>query len=164
MKYLLCSATFGSNEELVEHYISYHKIHPNNRLFQKLFQSNKNSSIWHKCLRCDHFLTTSNFKIKHDFIEHYNEGSADLFEEKPVDVLKTENLLKFEITVNKYGDYYNFQNSQEIVDDFLRNVSSRFKPSGIKFIKSSCVIENIQGYVWKFEAYYEYKVLNNWCL
>ena len=75
-------------------------------------------------MRCDHFLTTSNFKIKHDFIEHYNEGSADLFEEKPVDVLKTENLLKFEITVNKYGDYYNFQNSQEIVDDFLRNGSS----------------------------------------
>ena len=34
--------------------------------------------------------------------------------------------------------------TQEVVDDFLRNVRSRFKSSGIKFIKSSFVIENIQ--------------------
>ena len=34
--------------------------------------------------------------------------------------------------------------TQEVVDDFLRNVRSRFKPSGMKLIKSSFVIENIQ--------------------
>ena len=144
MKCLLCSATFGSNEELGKHYKSYHKIDPNSRFFQKLFQSNKNSSISRKCLRCDGFLTTSNFKIKHDFLKHYNEGSADFFEEKPADILKTANLLKFEITVNTYGDYYIFENSEEVVDEYLRNIHSRFKLSGIKFIKSSFVIENIQ--------------------
>ena len=127
MKCLLCSATFDSNEELVEHYVSYHKIDANNRFFQKLFQSNKNSSILRKFLRHHNFLTTSNFKIKHDFLKHHNESSADLFEEKPVDVLKTANLLKFEITVNKYDNYYNFDNSDEVVDDFLRNVRSRVK-------------------------------------
>ena len=126
MKCLLCSATFDSNEELGEHYKSYHKIDPNSRFFQKLFQSNKNSSISRKCLRCDDFLTTSNFKIKHDFLKHYNEGSADFFEEKPADILKTANLLKFEITVNTYGDYYIFENSEEVVDEYLRNIHSRF--------------------------------------
>ena len=34
--------------------------------------------------------------------------------------------------------------TREVVDDFLRNVRSRFKPSGMKLIKSSFVIENIQ--------------------
>ena len=67
-----------------------------------------------------------------------------MFEDKPVDVENTANLLKFEITVNKHGDYYDFENSEEIVDDFLKNVRSRFKQSGLKLIKCSFVIENIQ--------------------
>ena len=67
-----------------------------------------------------------------------------MFEDKPVDVENTANLLKFEITVNKHGDYYDFENSEEIVGDFLKNVRSRFKQSGLKLIKCSFVIENIQ--------------------
>ena len=67
-----------------------------------------------------------------------------MFEDKPVDVEKTANLLKFEITVNKHGDYSDFEDSEEVVHDFLKNVRSRFKPSGLKFIKCSFVIENIQ--------------------
>ena len=43
-----------------------------------------------------------------------------MFEDKPVDVEKMANLLKFEITVNKHGDYYDFKNSEEVVDDFLK--------------------------------------------
>ena len=119
MKRLLCSSSFDNDEELIEHIITYHNIDSNNRFLQKPFQSNKNCSVFYKCLRCDDFLTTSDFKIKHDFLKHYNEGDKDLFEDKPVDVEKTANLLKFEITVNKHGDYYDFENSEEVVDDFL---------------------------------------------
>ena len=67
-----------------------------------------------------------------------------MFEDKPVDVEKTANLLKFETAANKHGDYYNFENSEEVVDDFLKNVCSWFKPSGLTLIKCSFVIENIQ--------------------
>ena len=81
-------------------YVSYHKIDPNNRFVQKLFQSNKNCSIFRKCLRCDDFLITSDYKKKHDFLKHYNEGEYDLFEDKPIDIEKTVNLLQLEITVN----------------------------------------------------------------
>ena len=88
-------------------------------------------------------MTTSDFKIKHDFFKH-NEEYNNLFEDKPVDVEKTANLLKFELTVNKNGDYYDFKNSEEVVDDFLKNVHSQSKPSGLKLIKCSFVIENIQ--------------------
>ena len=47
-----------------------------------------------------------------------------MFEDKPVDVEKTANLLKFEVPANKHGDYYEFENSEEVVDDFLKNVRS----------------------------------------
>ena len=67
-----------------------------------------------------------------------------MFQDKLVDVEKTANLLKFEITVNKHDDYYDFENSEEVADDFLKNVRSRFKPSGLKLIKCLFVIENIQ--------------------
>ena len=40
---------------------------------------------------------------------------------------KAGNLLKFEITVNNHGEPYDFENSQEIVDDFLKSVRSHFK-------------------------------------
>ena len=144
MKCLLCSSSFDNDDELIEHYITYHKIDPNNRFFQKLLQSKKNCSVFHKCLRCDDFLTTSDFKIKHDFLKHSNEGYNDLFEDKPADVEKTANLLKFEITVNKHGDYYDFENSEEVAGNFLKDVHSRFKPSTLKLIKCLFVIENIQ--------------------
>ena len=86
---------------------------------------------------------------KHDFLKHYNEGEYDLFEDKPIDIEKTVNLLKFEITVNKHGEYYDFENSEEVVDDFFKNVRSHFKPSGLKLIKCSLVIENIQQSVFE---------------
>ena len=47
-----------------------------------------------------------------------------MFENEPVDVEKTANLLKFEIKVNKHGDCYAFENSEEVLDDFLKNVRS----------------------------------------
>ena len=89
-------------------------------------------------------MTTSDFRIKHDFLKDYNEGYNHLFEDKLVDVEKTANLLKFEITVNKHGDYYDFENSEEVAGNFLKDVHSRFKPSTLKLIKCLFVIENIQ--------------------
>ena len=90
------------------------------------------------------FLTTSDFKTKHDFLKHYNEGYNDLFEDKLVDVEKSANLSKFEITVNKDGDQYDFENSEEVVYDFLKNIRLRFKPSNLKLVKCFLVIEYIQ--------------------
>ena len=54
-------------------------------------------------------------------------------------------MTKFEISIMKYDEYYNFFNSEEVVDDFLRNVRSNVKPSVLKYIKWTFVIENIQA-------------------
>ena len=78
----------------------------------------------------DDFLTSDDYKKNHDFLKHYDEGHNDLFKDKSFDIEKTTNLLKFEITVNKHGEYYDFTNSEDVV--------------GLKLIKSSFMIENIQ--------------------
>ena len=149
MKFLLCSSSFDNEETLMQHYIIYHKVDENNRFFQKPFQPSKNTSVFRKCLRCDDFLTTSNYKVKHDFLKHYEEGRNIVFEEKPFDIIKTNSILKYEITVNKFGEYYNFENAQEVVDEFLKNVCSKYKPAGSVLIKCGFVIENIQQSVFK---------------
>ena len=100
-------------------------------------------------------MTTSDFKIKHDFLKH-DEGYNNLFEDKPVDVEKNANLLKFEITVKKHGDYYDFENSKEVVDDFLKNVRSQFKPFGLKLrqnILSKVIVNDMSGSSWKFRRF-----------
>ena len=77
----------------------------------------------------DDFLTSDDYKKKHDFLKHHDEGHNDLFKEKPFDIEKT-NLLKFEIRVNKHGEYYDFTNSEDVV--------------GLRLIKSWFMFENIQ--------------------
>ena len=70
---------------------------------------------------------------------------TDLYEDKPIDIIKLPFMIKFEISIIKHGEYYNFFNSAEVVDDFLRNVGSKFKPIVLKYIKGTFVIENIQA-------------------
>ena len=72
--------------------------------FFRSFFNQKRTSIFRKCLRCDEFLTTSDFKIKHDFLNHYDGGNNDVLEDKPVDIEKASSLLKYEITVNKHRE------------------------------------------------------------
>ena len=76
MRCLLCSAIFNSNEELIEHYVSYRRADANNRFFQKPFQQSNNMPILHKCLRCNDFITTRDYKAKHDFLKIMMKGKT----------------------------------------------------------------------------------------
>ena len=113
----------------MEHYISYHNVDTNNRFFQKLFQQSRNCSIFRKCLRFDDFLTTGDFKVKCDFLKHYNEGQNELFKDKPVDIETFGKITKYTNSVNKFAENYNFENSEEVVEGFFKYVHSKFSPT-----------------------------------
>ena len=80
----------------------------------------------------------------HDFLKHYDEGQNDLYEEQPLDIIKLPFMTKFEITIIKHGEYYNFFDSTEVVEEFVKNARSKFKPIVLKYIKATFTIENIQ--------------------
>ena len=69
MRCLLSSAVFDNNKELIQHYVSYHRVDANNRFSQKL-QPTNNMPMLRKCLRYDDFITTCNYKSEHDFLKH----------------------------------------------------------------------------------------------
>ena len=104
----------------------------------------KKRSILRKCLRCDGFLSTEKFKVKHDFLKHYADGQNFPFEDKPIEVLKTGGIRSYEISVNKQRNYYNLENVEQVVDDSLKNIRSRFQPKGDVLLKCGFMIENIQ--------------------
>ena len=66
------------------------------------------------------------------------------FEDKPIDVNEHGNIVTYEILPNKYGDYYNFENAEETVNDFLKNVCSKFQITKEVILKCGFLIENIQ--------------------
>ena len=149
MKCLLCSSNFENQEDLLNHYISYHNVDENNWFFQKLFQI-KNKSLSKHCVRCNEFLTTEKHKSIQNFLKHYEERKSIPFEVKPVDIVSYLGLSIYSIEFQKHKDFYDFYdiktfNSERCVDDFLRNIKYKFKPSGKKWTKCSFTIENIQN-------------------
>ena len=82
-------------------------------------------------MKCDDFLTASNYKMKHDILKHYKEGRDIVLEEKPLDIIKTNSILKHEITANNFGEYNDFENAEEVVDEFLKSVYLKFKQAGL---------------------------------
>ena len=144
MRCLLCSASFNNGEKLIEDYIVYHKIDQDNKFFQKLFQAGKKGSILWKCFRCGDFPSAEDFKVKHGFLKHYDDGQKIPFEDKPVEIKKTGAITSYKISLNKYRDYYGFENVEQLADDFLKNVCSKFKPKDEVLLKCGFLIDNIK--------------------
>ena len=94
MKCLLCN--FQSNV-LENVYIDFHNVDWNNKFFIKLFKKQNNVFHGKKCLRCSEFLTSSQFKINHDFLAHYDAGK-NVFEGEPVNYTNLGEMRKYEIT------------------------------------------------------------------
>ena len=128
MKRFLSSSTFQNQEDLFNHYVSYHNVDENNWFFQKLFQI-KNKSLLKQCVRCNEFLTTEKYKPIHNFLKHYEKGKRIPFEDKSIVIVSYPGLLIYSIEFQKHKDFYDFFNSERCVDDFLRNVKYKFKPS-----------------------------------
>ena len=67
-----------------------------------------------------------------------------MFEDKLLDIINNHLILEYEISTEKFGEYYDFYNSEGVVDDFLNNIRSKFRPSGSVLIKCGFMIENVQ--------------------
>ena len=128
MKCLLCSSTFQNQEDLLNHYVSYHNVDENNWFFQKLFQS-KNKALLKSCVTFNEFLTTEKHKSAHIFLKHYDEGRNIPFGNKPIDIVRFPGLTIHSIEFQKHKEFYDFFNSEKCVDDFLRNIRYKFKPA-----------------------------------
>ena len=81
----------------------------------------------------------------HDFLKHYSNGKS-VIEEKPVIVTKIGKITKFDMNYQNHSSFYNFYNSESIVDKFLFNVKNKIQRSNVEFlIRSGFSLENTES-------------------
>ena len=147
MKCLLCEFNSNETQKLRDHYIAQHKVDIENQFFKKLFDEKKNIFYGKKCVRCGEFLPTTRYKNYHDFLKHYESGK-NIIEEKPLIVSNIGSVKKFEITHQAHSQYYDFYNSENLVDEFLFNVKNKIQRTDVDFyVKAGFSLENIQSSV-----------------
>ena len=88
---LFLDSTGRTDEELIEHYISYHKINPENYFFLGLFKG-ENGLFCKECIRCNEFLTTKAEVKKHNFLKHYLAGEQEPAVFKPIDLIRNKDI------------------------------------------------------------------------
>ena len=144
MKCLLCDFKSNEKSEVENHYLNFHNVDKNNIFFQILFDENNNVFHGRRCVRCEEFIPTTKFKLYHDFLKHYSDGK-NVIEEKAVLVSNIGKITKFKISYEKHSSYYDFYNSESIVNEFLFNVKNKIQRSDVDFlIRSGFYLENIQ--------------------
>ena len=115
MKCLLCDFKSNETNEVKNHYLNFHNVDRNNVFFKRLFEDQNNVFHGRRCVRCNEFLPTTKFKSYHDFLKHYSSGK-NVIEEKPLTVTSIGNVTKFEISYQEHSTFYNFYNSESLVD------------------------------------------------
>ena len=56
----------------------------------------------------------------HNFLNHYQQGDRLVTEFKPMTEIRyDENLEKYSINIDEHGKYYNFENSGELINEFM---------------------------------------------
>lgn len=142
---LLFAQWFNDEEKLRKHYVGFRKVDSFNHFFQKLFKSTSKNFKPRKCLRYQDYLSTTKFKAIHNFLKYYDKGKFNQFEEKPIDTIRRGNITNYKVSAQKHREYYKFENSEELVDAFLKNFRSKFNPRE-KYVVIKCgfSIENLQ--------------------
>ena len=144
MKCLLCARQPPNTDELREHYVTFHRVDPNNWFYKNLLECINEIFRAGKCLCCKDFIIMLHEKKNHNFIRHYEERQIKPFELKTMGIKQYGLITKHEISLYKHKDEYDFYDTESVVNDFLKNVKNRFVPNNDVIIKVGFTIENIQ--------------------
>ena len=102
--------------------------------------------VGERCMKCNEFIPTSGYRKSHNFLKHYKDGKDLVFDDKPISIVEIgSNIKKYEIKFSEHSSFYDFFNSEKLVDDFLTNVSKKIKRSNTYFlIRCGFSIEHLQ--------------------
>ena len=149
MKCLLCQYENNEKKKIKEHYLKHHNVDENNSFFKKLIDQKNNLFYGKKCNYCNEFVLN---KPNHDFLKHYGKGlsiddnghgNGNL--DKPINIIDTPSIRKFEITFREHSSFYDFFDLVAVVDSFLaqvKNVIQNYKDNVL--VRAGFSIENVQ--------------------
>ena len=143
MKCVLCKA----NNIEKNHYVEVHNVDHDNIFFKKFIDENEKVVLYRrKCEFCQEFVLSN--KAEHDFVKHYGAGSSNKVKQKsskPFHVVTLGIVKKIEITFKDHSQYYDFYDSDALVDSFLNEVKvlmPRYENNVL--VRAGFSIENVQ--------------------
>ena len=126
MKCLCCGRNFDDKDAIKKHYIDVRNVDSLNYFFERLVLPDK----WfqpRKCFRCEACFVTEREERIHNFLNHYQQGSRLPTEFKTMAKLRYDrNLEKYSINISDHGKYYKFENSTELIDEFMTVFEQKF--------------------------------------
>ena len=146
MKCLCCDRNFDDKDAIKKHYIDVHNVDSLNYFFERLFLPDRRFQP-RKCFRYEAFFVTEREEKIHSFLNHYRQGGRLPTKFKPMTKMRyDENLEKYSINIDEHREYYNFENSGELIDEFMTVFKQKFVPTdGRKSLfKCSFTIVNSQ--------------------
>ena len=96
-----------------------------------------------KCLSCDEFFQTLKVQNLHNFLKRYSKGNTTPFEERTLNSYTIGSIKVFEINVQEHSRCYDFEEPDDVVNNFLSNVQSKFVPTEEVVVKCGFSLENI---------------------
>ena len=152
MECVLCNFRSNIKGKLKQHYVDFHNVDKNNVFFKKLMQQSKNVSYRRKCNICNEFVLAN--KAEHDFLRHYirkisnGNDNKDKNNQKPLTLIRLGSISKIEVSFKEHSSYYDFYDSEALVDSFLAQVKHLVPQNDIDMlIRAGFSIENIQPIV-----------------
>ena len=70
MKCLLCKFNSKNKLEIENHYINFHNVDEENVYFKKLLTKKNDVFVGERCLKCDEFIPTAEYKKFRNFLKH----------------------------------------------------------------------------------------------
>ena len=113
--------------------------------FKKFIAGEQNGFYGKNYFHCGEFLTTKVIKNFHNFLKHYNMGFKESIDEKPIKVTVRGDITIYNLNYQQNHKYYDFFNSERIVDDLIKQVTYLHKPTEQFQFKADFSIENKQN-------------------
>ena len=86
----------------------------------------------------------SKFKKEHDFLKNWSKGNNVSTEDRAINIDKLRNIKICIVSLADHKKYFNFEDSDELIDNFHLNAGSKFVPSPEVSIRCDFSLENIQ--------------------
>ena len=151
MECVLCNYRSNIKENLKQHYVDFHNVDKNNVFFKKFMQQSKNVSYRRKCNICNEFVLAN--KAEHDFLRHSTskisngnkDNDKDKDNQKPLTLTRLGSISKIEVSFKEHSSYYDFYDSEALVDSFLAQVKHLVPRNDTDMlIRAGFSIENVQ--------------------
>ena len=140
MKCLLCDLQTNYDEELKNHYISFHLINKDKYFFKEVFSIDIENRYLRHCEECKFYFGTCRIKKNQCFLSHYQQSGG--LNNLLLNISKRSLITYYSINYFLHKNYYDFYDAKKTVNYFIFSVENKFVSNGKVNVQSPMELIN----------------------